>query len=125
MSVPSDLLYTKSHEWVRMENDAAVVGLTDYAQNALGDLVFINLPLAGDEITAGEQLADVESVKAVSDVFSPVSGTIETVNEDLLDHPEKINQAPYEAWIARIKPVTDRSALLTPKEYEDMIAKEG
>ena len=87
--------------------------------------MFINLPLAGDEITAGEQLADVESVKAVSDVFSPVSGTIETVNEDLLDHPEKINQAPYEAWIARIKPVTDRSALLTPKEYEDMIAKEG
>ncbi len=125
MSVPSDLLYTKSHEWVRMENDAAVVGLTDYAQNALGDLVFINLPLAGDEVTAGEQLADVESVKAVSDVFSPVSGTIETVNEDLLDHPEKINQAPYEAWIARIKPVTGRSALLTPKEYEDLITKEG
>ena len=125
MSVPSNLLYTKSHEWVRMEDGAAVVGLTDYAQNALGDLVFINLPLAGDEISFGEQLADVESVKAVSDVFSPVSGTVETVNEDLLDHPEKINQAPYEAWIARIAPITDKAELLTPAEYEELIAKEG
>lgn len=125
MSIPENLLYTKSHEWVRREGDEIVMGLTDYAQSELGDLVFINLPLVGDEAVAGEPIADVESVKAVSDVFSPVSGTVSQVNEELLDHPEKINQAPYEAWIARLQDITGESELLDAAAYAELIAKEG
>ena len=89
MNTPKELLYTKSHEWVRMEGDSAYIGLTDFAQDALGDLVFVNLPEEGDEMEAGAVFADVESVKAVSDVYSPVSGVVEAVNEELLDAPEK------------------------------------
>ena len=119
MNVPKELMYTKSHEWVKTVYDTTVmVGLTDYAQDALGDLVFVNLPEAGDEVTAGEAFADVESVKAVSDVYSPVTGTVEEVNEALLDAPESINESPYDAWLVKIGSVTDTEELMSAAEYE-------
>ena len=119
MNIPKDLKYAKSHEWVKMlDEETALIGLTDYAQDALGDLVFVNLPEAGDEVTAGEAFADVESVKAVSDVYSPVTGTVEEVNEALLDAPESINESPYDAWLVKIGSVTDTEELMSAAEYE-------
>ncbi len=124
MNVPETLKYTKSHEWLKEEADGSyTMGLTDYAQKQLGDIVFVNLPMEGDPATAGEALADVESVKAVADVFSPVTGTVAAVNEDLMDEPQQINQAPYEAWIAKISDVTDTEELLTAAEYADFCEK--
>ena len=119
MNVLEELKYSKSHEWVKMvDENTALVGLSDYAQDALGDLVFVNLPEAGDEVTAGEAFADVESVKAVSDVYSPVTGTVEEVNEALLDAPESINESPYDAWLVKIGSVTDTEELMRAAEYE-------
>ena len=119
MNVLEELKYAKSHEWVKMlDEETALIGLTDYAQDALGDLVFVNLPEAGDEVTAGEAFADVESVKAVSDVYSPVTGTVEEVNEALLDAPESINESPYDAWLVKIGSVTDTEELMSAAEYE-------
>ena len=118
MNIPATLKYTRSHEWLRQEPDGSyAIGLTDYAQKELGDIVYINLPAEGDEATAGEALTDVESVKAVSDIFSPVTGTIAAVNEDLLDGPQLINQAPYDAWIVRITGVSTFDELLSAEEY--------
>lgn len=117
MNIPAELKYTKSHEWVKEEDGVYTVGLTDYAQKELGDIVFINLPTEGDEAIAGEALTDVESVKAVSDIFSPVTGTIAAVNEDLLDEPQLINQAPYDAWIVKITDVNTFEELLSAEEY--------
>ena len=125
MNHPSDLKYTKSHEWLRMEGDIAVVGITDYAQDALGDVVFINLPQEGDETTAGESFGDVESVKAVSELICPVSGTVCAVNEDLLDAPELLNQDPYAAWIIKLENVTETEDLLEADEYEAHCAAEN
>ncbi len=123
MEIKKDRLYSESHEWVLFEDDTtALVGLTDYAQSELGDLVFVNLPQEGDQAVKGEALADVESVKAVSDVFSPVSGLVDAVNEELLDAPEKINQAPYEAWFCRIKDIPDKEGLMTGEAYEAFVA---
>ena len=103
MNFPNDLMYTKSHEWIKMQEDGtALVGLSDYAQDALGDLVFVNLPEAGDEVSAGEPFADVESVKAVSDVYSPLTGVVDAINDNLLDTPEAINEAPYDAWFIKV-----------------------
>ena len=99
------------------------VGLTDYAQQELGDLVFVNLPAAGDEVTAGEPLGDVESVKAVSDVFCPVSGVVAEVNEELLDAPQLINEQPYEAWMIKVENVSGSEELLSAAEYEAFIAQ--
>ena len=119
MNVLEELKYSKSHEWVKMvDENTALVGLSDYAQDALGDLVFVNLPEAGDEVTAGEAFADVESVKAVSDVYSPVTGTVEEVNEALLDAPESINESSYDAWLVKIGSVTDTEELMSAAEYE-------
>lgn len=119
MNIPEELKYAKSHEWVKMlDNETALVGLSDYAQDALGDLVFVNLPEAGDEVSAGEVFADVESVKAVSDVYSPVSGTVAEVNETLLDVPESINEDPYEAWFIKVEHITDTQDLMSAAEYE-------
>ena len=118
------LKYTKSHEWVLDNGDGTVtVGLTDYAQQELGDLVFVNLPGAGDEVTAGEAFGDVESVKAVSDVFSQVSGTVAEVNEELLDSPQLINETPYEAWMIKVENVRGSEELLSAAEYEAFIAQ--
>ena len=119
MNIPEDLKYAKSHEWVKMlDEETALIGLTDYAQDALGDLVFVNLPEAGDEVAAGETFADVESVKAVSDVFSPVTGTVAEVNQGLLDAPESINEAPYEAWFVKVEHITDTEELMDAQGYE-------
>ena len=122
MNFPEELLYVKSHEWVQKQEDGTyLIGITDYAQDALGDLVFVNLPEEGDEVVKGETFADVESVKAVSDVFSPVSATIEAVNEELADDPALINSDPYGAWVIKVSNLTDHEALLTAKEYEEYV----
>ena len=118
MNHPTELKYTKSHEWLRMEDGVAVVGITDFAQDALGDVVFINLPQEGDETTAGESFGDVESVKAVSELICPVTGTVCAVNEELLDAPELLNQDPYAAWIIKVDKVTDTEEMLEADEYE-------
>lgn len=122
--IPAELKYTKSHEWVKEEDGVYVVGLTDYAQSALGDLVFVNLPEEGDDVAAGEAFSDVESVKAVSDVFSPVTGKVCAVNEDLLDNPALINEAPYEAWMIKVNDVSDTEELLDAAAYEAVVAAE-
>ena len=125
MAIPNELRYTKSHEWIKEEDGVAVVGITDFAQNALGDVVFINLPEAGDEVVAGESFGDVESVKAVSDLLSPVSGIVKAVNEELIDAPEMLNSDPYGAWIIKVEQVTDREELLDADDYEALCAEEG
>lgn len=124
MNVREGLLYTKSHEWVKMEGDTAWVGLTDFAQSELGNLVFVNLPEEDDTVVMGEAFADVESVKAVSDVFSPVTGTVVEINEELQDSPEKINDEPYEAWFVKIANVTDKEGFLSAAEYEAFLEAE-
>ena len=119
MNDPKELKYAKSHEWVQfLDEKTALVGLTDYAQNELGDLVFANLPEVGDGVDAGAVFADVESVKAVSDVYSPVTGTVMEVNQELLDAPELINEKPYEAWFVKIADIIDLEELMTAEEYE-------
>ena len=118
MNFPEELKYSKNDEWVKMlDETTALVGITDYAQNEMGGLVFINLPVVGDSATKEEPLCDIESVKAVSDVISPVTGEIAEVNEELLDAPERLNEDPYGAWIARIEQVSDREELMTAEEY--------
>lgn len=118
MNIPKELRYTKTHEWIKEENGVVTIGLTDFAQQELGDLVFVNLPQPGDEVAAGESFADVESVKAVSDVFSPVTGTVSEINEALLDAPESINQDPYGAWFIRVENVTQTVETFSAEEYE-------
>ena len=126
MNIPENLKYTKSHEWVEFLPDgAARVGLTDHAQDALGDLVFVNLPEAGDAVTAGEALGDVESVKAVSDIFCPVTGTVRAANEALLDAPEAINADPYGAWLVEVEAITGQEELLDAAAYEAHCAAVG
>ena len=123
-NTPAELKYTESHEWVLEEDGSYVIGLTDFAQEQLGDLVFVNLPQAGDAVTAGEAFCDVESVKAVSDVFSPVTGEVCAINEELLDNPALINEAPYDAWLVKVKDVSDTEELLDAAAYEAVVAAE-
>ena len=118
MNYPAELQYSRDHEWLRMDDGVAVVGISDFAQSELGDVVFINLPEVGDETTAGEPFGDVESVKAVSDLVCPVTGTVCEINEELLDAPEKLNEDPYGTWIIKVEKVTDTEDLLTAAEYE-------
>ncbi len=125
MNYPAELRYTKSHEWLKEEGGVAVVGISDFAQDALGDVVFVNLPQVGDTVTAGESFGDVESVKAVSDLICPVSGVVCEVNEELEDSPELLNEDPYGAWIIKVESVTDEEELLTADEYEAFCAEEG
>ena len=125
MNVHAELKYSKSHEWVRMDGEIAVVGISDFAQDALGDVVFINLPTEGDAVTAGESFGDVESVKAVSDIISPVSGTICAVNEALADAPETLNSDPYGAWIIKVEGIGGTEELLDAAAYEAHCAEEG
>ena len=125
MNYPNELSYSKSHEWVKMDGDTAIIGISDFAQDALGDVVFINLPGEGDEAVAGETFGDVESVKAVSDLVSPVSGTITAVNEALADAPETLNADPYGAWIIKVEGVTATEELLDAAAYEAFCQQEG
>lgn len=125
MTINPDLKYTKSHEWIKEEDGVALVGITDFAQDALGDVVFVNLPEAGDEVVAGESFGDVESVKAVSDLLSPVSGIVQAVNEELMDAPEMLNSDPYGTWIIKVEQINDYEALLDADDYEAFCAEEG
>ena len=125
MLYPAELRYSKSHEWVKTEDGVTVVGISDFAQDALGDVVFINLPAEGDSVTAGESFGDVESVKAVSDIISPVSGTICAVNEALADAPETLNSDPYGAWIIKVEGIGGTEELLDAAAYEAHCAEEG
>ena len=126
MNIPADLKYVQSHEWLEyIDNDKARMGITDFAQNAMGDIVFVNLPQVGDTVTAGEAICDMESVKAVEDIFAPVSGEIIAVNEELMDHPELINSDPYEAWIAEIGAITDTEDLLDATAYAAVCEEEA
>ena len=118
MNYPTELRYSRDHEWLRMEDGVAVIGISDFAQSELGDVVFVDLPEVGDATTAGEAFGDVESVKAVSDLVSPVTGTVCAVNEELLDAPEKLNEDPYGTWIIKVENVTDTEELLDAAEYE-------
>ena len=125
MLFPAELKYSKDHEWMKDEDGVVVIGISDFAQDALGDVVFVNLPGEGDEVTAGEAFGDVESVKAVSDLVSPVSGTVCAVNEALLDEPEQLNKAPYEAWLIKVENVEGSEELLDAAAYEAFCAQEG
>lgn len=126
MIYPENYKYSKSHEWVLLEEDGtARIGLTDYAQKALGDLVFVNLPEPEDSVTAGEPFGDVESVKAVSDVYSPVTGIVEEINEELLDSPELINSEANEAWLVKVRDITDQEELMDAAGYEAFVESLG
>lgn len=121
-NVMNDCLYTKSHEYVRIEGLYAYVGITDYAQQQLGNVVYVDMPEVGDKVTAEEEFGAVESVKAASDLISPVSGTVEEINEDLEDNPELINEDAFKNWIIKVK-LSDKSELdnlLTPEQYQNI-----
>jgi glycine cleavage system H protein len=125
LNIPEDLQYTKSHEWVRIEGDTATIGITDHAQDELGDIVFVELPEEGDTFDAGESFGTVESVKAVSDLYAPVGGEVVEVNSALEDAPENINEDPYgEGWIVKLR-TTDEADLLSPEEYEKVVEEES
>ena len=118
MNFPGDIFYAKSHEWVKETgNGLFEIGLSDYAQKELGDIVYVNMPQAGDELRAGEPFADLESVKAVSDIISPINGTVIEVNEAVVSSPDSINRAPYEAWLIRAEGSAS-DTLLSAEEYE-------
>ncbi|MCA1687303.1 MAG: glycine cleavage system protein GcvH [Actinobacteria bacterium] len=124
MSVPEELQYTKSHEWVRTEDDTATIGITDHAQEELGDIVYVELPEQGATFDAGDSFGTVESVKAVSDLYAPVGGEVVEVNEALNDSPEKINEDPYgDGWIVKLR-VSDEGDLLSASDYEQLLEEE-
>ena len=125
MSIPDDLQYTKSHEWVRFEDGTATIGITDHAQEELGDVVFVELPEPGATIEAGDSFGTVESVKAVSDLYTPVGGEVVEVNSSLEDAPEKINDDPYgKGWIVKLS-TSEEGDLLSPEEYEKVVEEES
>jgi glycine cleavage system H protein len=124
MNIPDDLRYSSDHEWVRVEDGKVRLGITDYAQDALGDVVFVDVPAVGRAVAAGESFAEVESTKSVSDIYAPVTGTVIEVNTDLADHPERLNEDPYgEGWIAVIEPGDTASvdALLDAAAYRALV----
>ena len=127
MKTLPELKYSKEHEWVKVEGDRAYIGITDHAQDALGDIVFVELPEVGDEIEAGAILGAVESVKAASDIYAPVSGRVVEVNEELEDSPEKINESPYDAWIAvlEMSDPSELEELMSAEDYEKFCAEEA
>lgn len=126
MKVLKDLYYSEDHEWIKVEGDEAYIGITDFAQNQLGDIVYVELPEIDDEIEKEEAFSAVESVKAASDVYMPVDGKVIEVNEELLDNPELINSDAFESWIIKIE-LTDKSQLdelMSSEEYEEFISEE-
>ena len=125
MSVPQELQYTKSHEWVRVEDEVVTVGITDHAQEELGDVVFVELPEEGDSLSAGDTLGTIESVKAVSDLYAPVGGEVVEVNGALEDTPENVNEDPYgEGWLVKIR-TSEEGDLLSAEEYEKVVEEES
>lgn len=124
MNIPAELKYASSHEWLRTEDGVAVIGISDFAQNALGDVVYVTLPAVGDEVTAGESFGEVESVKAVSALVSPVTGVVCEINEDLEGTPEALNEDPYGAWIIKVENVSAESELMDAAAYEAHCAEE-
>lgn len=124
MNIPEELLYTKEHEWARIEDKIAMIGITDYAQGELGDIVYVELPEVGTQVNQGDSFGTIEAVKAVSDLFAPLSGEVTEINDSLNDEPEKINQDPYkEGWMIKIK-ISDESEkdeLLGSAQYEDLV----
>jgi len=128
MNIPEDLRYTRDHEWVLLEDGIVIVGITDFAQTELGDIVYVELPAIGTEVKASETFGNVESVKSVSDLFSPVSGVVADINTRLGDGPELVNSDPYgEGWMIRIEPndLAELEQLLSPSEYSDYIGAEA
>ncbi|MFD2129740.1 glycine cleavage system protein GcvH [Pseudogracilibacillus auburnensis] len=126
MSLPSDLLYSKEHEWVRREGSDVRIGITDFAQDELGDIVFVELPEVGDTIEANEPFGSVESVKTVSELYAPISGTVVEVNEGLDDNPEYVNESPYEqAWMIVVEPSDDAELdkLLSAEDYQSYVSE--
>jgi glycine cleavage system H protein len=126
MSYPANLKYTKDHEWIQLSEAQSSIGITQYAQEALGDVVFVDLPEVGSTYKAGEVFGTVESVKTVSDLFSPIDIEVTEVNGDLKDHPEWVNEDPYgKSWMIRVKPLSPGSDLMSSLEYEKLIASES
>ncbi len=128
MSFPAELLYTEDHEWVKLSEDGktALIGITEFAQEQLGDIVFIGLPEVGDEVSIEDSVADIESVKSVSDIFTPVSGIISKINEELEDGPELVNADPYGAWLFEVNQITAVTEnTLSPAEYTELVKEEG
>lgn len=127
MPYPSDLKYTKEHEWIKVDGSNATVGITDYAQESLGDIVFVDLPKPGSEITAGKTFGTVESVKAVSDLYAPASGTVTEVNGELATAPEKINKDANQTWMVKLtlKNPAEMNHLLSAADYEKFVKEEG
>jgi glycine cleavage system H protein len=119
---PADLKYTKDHEWVRLEGGTGTVGITDYAQKQLGDVVYVDLPAVGTAVTQGQAFGTIESVKAVSELFAPLTGTVVEVNTSLKDRPETVNQAPHDAWMVKIQAsiAAEADALLSAADYEPL-----
>ena len=125
MSIPQELQYTRSHEWIRTEGDTVTIGITDHAQDELGDIVFIELPEQGATLEAGDSFGTVESVKAVSDLYTPVGGEVVEVNEALDSSPEKINEDPYgEGWIVKLRVSDEGADLLSASDYEQFLEEE-
>ena len=124
MNIPGGYYYTKEHEWVKIEGDLALVGITEFAQGELGDVVFVQLPEVGSNAKQGERFGTIEAVKAVADLYSPVTGTVTEVNSELASSPEIINREPYTGgWIVKIRPINfdkDKADLLTPEQYKDL-----
>ncbi len=122
--IPNDLLYAKSHEWARIEGQEALVGITDFAQQQLGDITFVELPAVGEELTEGQEMGSIESVKAASELISPVTGTVLAVNADLESAPEKINQEPYGAgWMLRVRLSAQPQGLLSSQQYAEIASE--
>jgi glycine cleavage system H protein len=127
MSYPADRKYTKEHEWIQVNGNSATVGITDYAQNSLGDIVFVETPKVGAEITAGKTFGTVESVKAVSDLYAPASGTVTEVNGELATSPENVNKDPHGSWMLKmtLKNPGELDALLSAADYDKFVAEEA
>ena len=127
MAYPADYKYTKEHEWLKIDGSTGSIGITDYAQNSLGDIVFVELPKVGTEISAGKTFGSVESVKAVSDLFAPISGTVTEVNEALKDAPEQVNKDANNTWMIKVKlkDAGEAGQLLSSADYEKFVAEEG
>lgn len=127
MPYPADFKYTKEHEWIKSDGTTATIGITSYAQESLGDIVFVDLPKVGAELTAGKTFGSVESVKAVSDLYAPASGTVTEVNGDLVTAPEKINKDAHSAWMVKVKlkDPGELNSLLSSADYDKFVAEEG